>query len=120
MYSIIKKTSKATIINLIVAFFSTIIILLCSYTIFKHEIEDVISTLNIISVDTSKKEVKVTAFDENNTLVNYPEYGTQYANIEIPKIDIDLPVYFGDTLDVLKNGVRSFITEVIFQEKVAL
>ena len=38
-------------------------------------------------------------------ILNYPEYGTQYATIEIPKIDVDLPVYFGDTLEVLKKGV---------------
>ena len=105
MRNLILKTGKATIINIIVALFSTFIILLASYLVFKYEIENVISILNIISVDTSLKEVKVTAFDENHELVNYPEYGTQYANIEIPKIDADLPVFFGDTLDVLKNGV---------------
>ena len=42
---------------------------------------------------------------EDNTLENYPEYGTQYATIKIPRINADLPVYFGDTLEVLKNGV---------------
>ena len=43
--------------------------------------------------------------DENKVLVNYPEYGTKYATIEIPKIDVNLPVYFGDSLEVLKLGV---------------
>ena len=37
--------------------------------------------------------------------MSYPEYGTQYATIEIPQIDIDLPVYFGDTMELLKKGV---------------
>ena len=120
MHRLIKKTCKATIINVIVALLSSFVILLCSYIIFNNEIENAISIINIISLDTSLKEVKITSFDENNTLVNYPEYGTQYANIEIPKIDVDLPVYYGDTLDVLKNGVRSFITVVIFQVRVDL
>ena len=120
MHRLIKKTCKATIINVIVALLSSFVILLCSYIIFNNEIENAISIINIISLDTSLKEVKITSFDENNTLVNYPEYGTQYANIEIPKIDVDLPVYYGDTLDVLKNGVRSFITVVIFLAKVVL
>ena len=43
--------------------------------------------------------------NENNRLENYPEYGTQYATIEISKIDVDLPVYYGDTLEILKKGV---------------
>ena len=42
---------------------------------------------------------------EENTIKNYPEYGTKYATIKIPKIDVELPVYFGDTLEVLKKGV---------------
>ena len=29
----------------------------------------------------------------------------KYATIKIPKIDVDLPVYYGDSLDVLKKGV---------------
>ena len=44
-------------------------------------------------------------FAEESKIKNYPEYGTQYATIEIPKIDVNLPVYFGDTLEILKNGV---------------
>lgn len=43
--------------------------------------------------------------EEKNTLKNYPEYGTKYATIKISSIDVDLPVYFGDSLEVLKNGV---------------
>ena len=34
-----------------------------------------------------------------------PEYGTQYGTIEIEKIDVNLPIYFGDTLEVLKKGI---------------
>ena len=105
MHKKIKLTYKATIINIIVALFSTFMLFLTAYLVFEYEIENAISVIKIMSVDTSLKEYKVTSFDENNTLINYPEYGTQYANIEIPKIDVDLPVYFGDTLDVLKNGV---------------
>ena len=46
-----------------------------------------------------------TIIGENNKLKNYPEYGAKYATIKIPKIDVDLPVYYGDSLDILKKGV---------------
>ena len=36
---------------------------------------------------------------------NYPEYGTKYATIEIPKINVKQDVYFGSSLEVLKKGV---------------
>ena len=36
---------------------------------------------------------------------NYPEYGTQYATLEIPRLNLNVPVYFGDTLEILKKGV---------------
>lgn len=76
-----------------------------SILFFGHEIESIISLINKITIDTDNKKEIATTMDENNKIKNYPEYGTQYATIEIPKIDVNLPVYFGDTLDILKNGV---------------
>ncbi len=34
-----------------------------------------------------------------------PLYKSQYARLIIDRIDVDLPIYFGNTYDVLKNGV---------------
>ena len=98
-------TVKATIIDVIVALLSSITILFITYIIFSTKIESTISLINLISVDISSKKEIVTVIDKNNKIKNYPEYGTSYATIIIPKIDINLPVYFGDTLDILKNGV---------------
>ena len=105
MYKFIKKTIQATIISIIVALFSTIAIFAIIYLLFGQEIEDTISLINIVSIDIENKKNTEIVLDEENKIKVYPEYGTKYASIEIPKIDVDLPVYFGDTLDVLKNGV---------------
>lgn len=105
MHKFIKQTIKATIINIIVALFSTAVIFASIYLFFGHEIDSVISLINKFAIDTENKKEILTTMDENNRIKNYPEYGTQYATIEIPKIDVNLPVYFGDTLDVLKKGV---------------
>ena len=105
MYKFISKTIKATIINLIVALFSTIVFFLCIYLLFGQKIDDTISLINKVSIDIDNKKEKEIIINEENKIINYPEYGTKYADIEIPKIDINLPVYFGDTLEVLKNGV---------------
>ena len=101
-----KYAIKATIKNIIVAFLIVIAFFGLIYVFLGRKIELNISLINKIAVDTSSKKNEVMSIDlDTNKIQNYPEYGTQYATIEIPKIDVNLPVYFGSTLDVLKNGV---------------
>ena len=105
MPKFIGKTIKATIISIIVALFITGAIICAGYLFLGARIEEAISLVNKVSIDIENKEAKETVMNEQNKIQNYPEYGTQYATIEIPKIDVDLPVYFGDTLEILKKGV---------------
>ena len=106
MRKFIKKCIKATIIDLIVALFIILAIVFAVKYFFGAEIEETVSLASKVSIDVENKVVLETVLnEESNTLENYPEYGTQYATIQIPAIDVDLPVYFGDTLEILKNGV---------------
>ena len=107
MYKYIGKTIKATIVSIIVALFISIGILFIIYLSFRAGIEETISLINKVSIDIDieNKQIKEAILNSENQIENYPEYGTQYATIEIPKIDVNLPVYFGDTLEVLKEGV---------------
>ena len=105
MPKFIGKTIKATIISIIVALFITGAIIFAGYLFLGARIEEAISLVNKVSIDIENKEEKETVMNEQNKIQNYPEYGTQYATIEIPKIDVNLPVYFGDTLEILKKGV---------------
>lgn len=106
MHNKLVKLIKATIIDLIVALLVTAILYTALEIFLGQEINMVLGIVNTISVDTSNKSNKQTEYDKtSNKLKVYPEYGTQYATIEIPKIDVDLPVYFGDTLEILKKGV---------------
>ena len=105
MRKFIKKTIQATIINLIVALLIILLILLPIKFFLGARINEVVSLANKVSIDVENKIVQETVLSENNKIKNYPEYGAKYATIQIPKINADLPVYFGDTLEVLKNGV---------------
>lgn len=102
-----KKTIKATIKDLIVALFIIIIVLIAIYLFLGQEIGNAIQLVNqvAIKVENSSEQKQTEMNTTTNRLVNYPEYGAKYATIEIPKIDVNLPVYFGDTLEILKNGV---------------
>lgn len=101
------QSVKATISSIIVALLITGILLLGIKLFLGREIEKFFTLVNKVSITTNAKAEpdKTTISEENKTLKNYPEYGTQYGTIEIDKIDVNLPIYFGDTLEILKKGV---------------
>lgn len=104
MHNIIKNSLKATVINVMVALL-IVIILIFSLNIIIGQKKDFIMTLiNTISIRKEEK-IEIETVIEDNKLKNYPEYGTSYATINIPKININLPVYYGDTMEILKKGV---------------
>ena len=105
MHNLAIETIKATIKYLIVALLIIMIIVMGIYLLFGQEVNETFSIISKVAIDIENKKVEETQMQENNTLQNYPEYGTQYATIEIPQINVNLPVYFGDTLEVLKKGV---------------
>lgn len=107
MHRIILKAIKATIIKIIVALFITSIFLIAIRIFAGAQIDEAITLANLVSIETVNKEsMQETKLNlETKVLQNYPDYGTQYATIEIPSIDLNLPVYLGNTLEILKKGV---------------
>ena len=101
------RAFKATIIDLIVAFFIIGLLLGGIYLLYGQEVKEAFSLVNKVSIDIENKEEQeeTKINNQEKKLINYPEYGAEYATIKIPKIDVDLPVYFGDTLEILKKGV---------------
>ena len=97
---------KATINLIIVAFIYGSIIIAAIYIPFHSQIEMVVSLLNRISIDTSKEILSDVKIDlAHNKLEHYPPYGSRFASIKIDDLGIDLPLYYGDTLSILRNGV---------------
>ena len=100
------KTIKATIINVIVALLITICFISVIFLFAGHKIDLGITLINKLTVNPEERKEEVVKIDlTTKTLEVYPEFGTKYATLEIPSIDVNLPVYFGDTLDVLKKGI---------------
>lgn len=100
------KALKATVINIIVAFIIAVIILGSALLFWGNKINMAISLANNISIGESVQYEEETNFKkQENRLENYPSYGSKYATLNIKAINIELPVYFGDTLEILKKGV---------------
>lgn len=97
---------KATVIDVIVAFMFVIILISIVQVILGDKINMAISLANNISIgEKNHNEKEINFIKEENKLKNYPSYGSKYATINIEAINIELPVYFGDTLEILKKGV---------------
>ncbi len=100
---------KATIRDMIVALLIMVLLIFTIDLFLGQEINSVFGILNTVAIKTENKEVvqniQTTLNKEEKKIINYPEYGTQYATIEISKINVNLPVYYGDTLEILKKGV---------------
>ncbi len=103
------KIAKATIISIIVALLFSIIIVAAIKIIVGNEISMAISLINKMSVEkTEGIQEKLMLSTEKNRLENYPTYGTQYGRIKINAVNINLPIYFGDTTEILKLGVGHY------------
>jgi len=97
---------KATICNIIVAFIYVAVFCIIIYSIFSSKISMAMGIVDTISIDTSKKileDVKINL--ETRDLKSYPEFGSKYGTISLPSLGIELDFYFGDSLNVLRNGV---------------
>ena len=100
------QTIEATIIDVIVAFIIVIAIIFTTKIIFGKQIKKAIEVVDMISIKTDSSVVPEIKFDtEKSTITNYPEYGSRYGNIKIESLDINLTLYYGDKLSILKNGV---------------
>jgi len=107
MVQVFSKPIKVTARLLIVAFLFTCLTFATIYGVFNNEINMAISTLKLMSVNDEVVEqdaVMSVLADGSKLIENYPHYGQAYGNILVPSVGIDLPIYFGDSLDILKNG----------------
>lgn len=97
---------EATIIDVIVASIIVIAIIITTKILFGKQIKKAIEVVDMISIKTDNSIIPEIKFDqEKSTITNYPEYGSRYGNIKIESLDISLPLYYGDKLSILKNGI---------------
>lgn len=110
MHNNFSKTIRATIIDIVVALLMSILVIAVIYTVFGKQINMAISLVNTVSAGTSNevKEVKVEVdmlTDGESVFKTYPAYGQKYAKMNISSAGIELPIYFGDSLEILKKGI---------------
>lgn len=95
--------TKVAISFLFVSIFVVIV-----YFCFNKSISKYVSLINTFTIKESSLEKKVLFDDLKKELKTYPAYGSKYANIKIESVGINLPVYYGDTMEILSYGIGQY------------
>ena len=105
----ILKLGKGIAKELTISFFiSSLLVVICFFC-FGKKIDTYISLIDMITIGKTQSEAQDLKFDsDKKRLAVYPNWGTVWATIEIPKINVSIPVYHGDTLDIIKYGVGHY------------
>lgn len=107
---------RTTISDIIVVLLFLLIVINVVKIFGEEKLNDVFSTLNMIAIKSEEKEVNVNIEEienieeikideEKKRLTKYPTIGEKYGQIKIESIGVDLSLYFGDSLEILKNGI---------------
>ena len=108
MLKFIKKKLEVIAMHIVIAFFFACVIVFSFYSIFGVKVEKTIHLINKLAisnnvVENDYKDIKI---DKINKKLNvYPNYGDKFGSIEIKKVGIDVVVYHGESLKILKYGL---------------
>ena len=103
------KIGKEIAEQLTISFFVSAISVLFIYFTFYEKINNYLSLVNLITISEKQIEAQEISFDSvKKRLAHYPTWGSIWATIEIPRINVTAPIYHGDTLDIIKYGVGHY------------
>ncbi len=109
MLNNLKKAVWESVKEIALSFFISSLFILTFFFFFEKKVEVVFSLLNTITITPKESEEVSLTFDSvKKRLKNYPAYGTKYATLKISTIDLSLPVYHGDTMDILNYGIGHY------------
>lgn len=103
------KNLKAIVSNLAVAFFFSIFLIFLTFILFGSTINRYFNLINKFTTASSLSNrddihISLTKIEDKVRLSDYPYFGEVFGSVAIPSVGIDLTLYHGDTLDVIKYG----------------
>lgn len=104
------KQNKKTFATLVaISFFFAAIFLSIVYLFFYNEIEFYTSLINTTTVNKLAQSDNDIVFNkESKRLISYPDYGKKFASLIIPAINMNLPLYHGDSLEIMRHAVGHY------------
>lgn len=93
---------------LAISFFFAAIFVLGYYFLLEEKIDTYVSYINTTAIGNSVIREDASYNFEAKKLIKYPSYGSKYATLLIPSINLKLPVYHGDNKKILRYGVGHY------------
>lgn len=104
-----RKFSKKVFASyLALSFFFASFFIVIVYFGLNREITRYTNIINTVAIKQNSNKVKVTFDSVKKKIKEYPEYGSKYGNVIIPKINLQLPLYYGDNLEILSYGIGHY------------
>lgn len=99
---------RATISDIIVVLLFLLVIINLVHYYAEDKIQSAFETINFLSIKEEPvevEEVEIKLLKETKRLSYYPYFGEKYGNVRIDSIGVNLPLYHGDSLEILKKGI---------------
>lgn len=104
-----KENKKTFATYVAISFFFSAIFSLIIIFLAYEKISYYTSLINTTAVNKLNVEEKDIEFNmEAKRLISYPDYGKKFANLIISKIDMDLPIFHGDSLEIMRHAVGHY------------
>ncbi|MBQ8892246.1 MAG: sortase [Bacilli bacterium] len=104
-----KKNKKGIAEQLVISFFFVSIIYLIIHVAYSDIIYNALNIINMVTIEQKDITYPSVTFDDvTKRLIDYPLWNTEFGTISISSVNINLPVYQGDSLDILKYGIGHF------------
>ena len=101
----LKFIKKKQLKNLLVIILNLNIFALIIYICIGTKIYDLYSLINIMNIKENNDVFNVKVKDQK--IIEKPSYGSNYGTLKIGSLNIELPIYYGETKEILKRGVAS-------------
>ena len=101
----LKLIKKKQLKNLLIILLNLNIFALIIYIFVGTKIYDLYSLINIMSIKENNDVFNVKVKDQK--IIEKPSYGVNYGTLKIGSLNIELPIYYGETKEILKHGVAS-------------
>ena len=103
--------------QLVISLFFTSVFILLIHFLFIEKINSYLNIINMITIEEKDIKYPEVKFDKlSKKLIEYPLWGSEFAKLEIPSVNINQSIYQGDTLDILKYGVGHYSGSLFFGE----
>lgn len=104
------KNNKKTFATYVaISFFFAAIFSLTLYIFGYEKILYYTSLINTTAINKLSVEKKDIVFNkEAKRLISYPDYGEKFANLIIPAIELNLPLFHGDSLEIMRHAVGHY------------